>query len=296
MRLGTTTAQLARQFGEPEAIRKLATVGFDCLDYSSFLYPNHEGLLVQPLPDILNYYRMIKATADESSITFGQMHAPMPSYTGDPAEDEHLFALMLKSIAICHELDCPYLVIHPCIMPGRKYDQLVRESRELNLDFYTRLLPSLIEHNVKVGVENMFGWDESLSKACPTVCSTPEEMVDFIDTMNDVAGQEQFVACLDVGHANLLGESPVRMVQVLGQRLKLVHLHDNDGLVDRHTAPYFGSIDWPALCGALKDNGYSGSLSFEADEFPRKFPPFLVMDSMIMLHQIGRGMIAAYLT
>ncbi|MEA4890594.1 MAG: sugar phosphate isomerase/epimerase [Clostridiaceae bacterium] len=295
MKLSTTTGYPAQLIGEKAAIAKLAEIGFDCLDYSIFYHDNHEGLLVKPLPEILDYFRSLKEEADHAGIVFGQMHAPMPSYTGDVQEDEHLFGLMLKSIAICRQLNCPYIVIHPCIMAERKYDRLINESRELNIAFYTRLLPALKEYGVQLGVENMFNWDGELNKICPTVCSTAAEMIDFIDTMNRIAGQELFVACLDAGHANLLGEDPVQMIEALGSRLKLVHLHDNDGLQDCHTEPYSGKIDWQALCAALKRIGYSGTFSFEADEFPRKYPPFLGLESLNFLYQIGRKLITEYL-
>lgn len=295
MRLSMTTAYMARVYGEDQAICRLAEIGFDSLDYSIFIHQNDDGLLDRPLPEILAYFQTLKNMADGCGIAFGQMHAPMPSYTGDHEQDEYLFGLILKSIAICRVLGSPYLVIHPCIMASRKYDRMIDVSRDLNIAFYTRLLPALEEHGIMAGVENMFGWDETLDKACPTVCSTPEEMNDFIDTMNSIAGEERFVACLDVGHANLLGENPVRMIEVLGNRLKLVHLHDNDGLRDRHVAPYFGTIDWQGVCKALKCSGYSGTFSFEADEFPRRLPPFLAMESVNLLYQIGRKLIAEYI-
>ena len=52
-------------------------------------------------------------------------------------------------------------------------------------------------------------------------------------------------------------------VRTLVERLKLVHLHDNDGRHDKHFQPFKGVIDWDAVCVAFKEVGYSGNFSLE---------------------------------
>jgi sugar phosphate isomerase/epimerase len=76
---------------------------------------------------------------------------------------------------------------------------------------------------------------------------------------------------LDTGHANVtarqLGEDPAdywrRNVEVLGDRLRHVHLSDNFGDLDAHLLPGEGDFDFPAAYAALKDVGYQGYLSAE---------------------------------
>ena len=81
----------------------------------------------------------------------------------------------------------------------------------------------------------------------------------YIDTL----GNDLFVACLDAGHALLTYDSPARMAKVLGSRLKVLHVHDVDGIDDLHTVPYLGNNDWPEFCQALKEIGYKGTFNFE---------------------------------
>jgi len=98
----------------------------------------------------------------------------------------------------------------------------------------------------------------------PTVASTAECMAYMVDSLNNMCGEKLFVACLDTGHALLTGGGdPCDMVDTLGARLKLLHVHDNDGKRDRHQVPFTGIIDWDRFAKALVKNAYNGILSLE---------------------------------
>jgi sugar phosphate isomerase/epimerase len=60
---------------------------------------------------------------------------------------------------------------------------------------------------------------------------------------------------LDVGHAYLMqqigGPTPDQWVLEAGELLGHIHLQDNDGALDRHWRPGYGSINWRALFQAL---------------------------------------------
>lgn len=72
---------------------------------------------------------------------------------------------------------------------------------------------------------------------------------------------------LDVGHANLMGFAPANYIDVLGHRLRHLHLHDNHGggrsTCDEHLTPGQGDIDWNALAFALARVGFAGTTTFE---------------------------------
>jgi len=110
----------------------------------------------------------------------------------------------------------------------------------------------------------MFNWDRSVDVPLPTVASTSDCMAYMVDTLNNMCGENLFVACLDIGHAMLTGGGdPARMIDVLGSRLELLHIHDNDGKRDRHYIPFSGIINWGSVSKALVRNGYKGVLSLE---------------------------------
>ena len=53
-------------------------------------------------------------------------------------------------------------------------------------------------------------------------------------------------------------------MRALGSRLKVLHVHDNDGVSDRHAIPFSGVTDWEDFAVALKEVGFNGVLSLEA--------------------------------
>lgn len=58
---------------------------------------------------------------------------------------------------------------------------------------------------------------------------------------------------LDVGHAHLLNGDATRFFQNLGpNRVRVAHVHDNQGATDEHLPPGQGSIDWTAFLSAYR--------------------------------------------
>ena len=70
--------------------------------------------------------------------------------------------------------------------------------------------------------------------------------------------------CLDTGHCAVFGIQPADAVRMLGKdMLKTLHVHDNDGVQDRHWIPFTGVIDWVDFRHALQEIGFDGCLSIE---------------------------------
>jgi sugar phosphate isomerase/epimerase len=68
--------------------------------------------------------------------------------------------------------------------------------------------------------------------------------------------------CLDVGHANIVGDA-VEAVETCSGHIVTTHLHDNRAGRDEHLMPGAGSIDWDALTLAFQKVGYDGAWIFE---------------------------------
>lgn len=290
MKLSTTTDGLMSVFGDEKALMLLAQIGFDAVDFSFFAYGDDSPLLMSE-KDCAAYMKNLRAVMDESGIAAGQTHAPMPTYAYGADDNDARLSQMIAAIYASEILGAPYCVIHPPILPYRKYDEAYEENRLLCLEIYGKLLPHLRRTGVKLAVENMFNYDSVKGKICPTICSTAEEMAYYADTLGDC-----FVNCLDIGHTHLTEQSAEYMIKHLGhERLKCLHVHDNDGVSDRHTAPYMGNINWASVCGALKDIGYDGTFSFEADNFLYAFPPHLRYSAAAHLHDVGRYLIKTYI-
>ncbi|MEG0766346.1 MAG: sugar phosphate isomerase/epimerase family protein [Clostridia bacterium] len=288
MKISTTTGYAASLYGNEEAVRVLAQAGFDCLDFSEVMGYGEEVSFMAPLDEILPHYQAIKKAADAAGISFGQMHAPFPSFVNVPARDELIYQAVEKSLWICEALSCPYIVVHPAMYKECRYDAMLPEARALNLAFYSRLLPTLLQTHVKIAIENMFGWDPEQKRSCPTCVSTAAQMIELIDALNEIAGETRFVACLDIGHALITGDSAPDMIHELGDRLQLLHVQDNDGIRDSHNVPFTGVTSWTDVMQALRDIHYPGTFSFEAETFMRAFGPRLFKDSVRFQYLLGK--------
>ena len=67
--------------------------------------------------------------------------------------------------------------------------------------------------------------------------------------------------CADVNH--YLKEPAERAVEMLGDRIKTLHISDHDYIDERHVLPEDGKIDWMALLSALEKTGYQGVFNYE---------------------------------
>ena len=298
MKISTTTGNLAKLYGEEEAIRMLAKAGFDSMDYSMFIHNAETG--IYNTNEFTDYAKKLKKVADDAGITFGQFHAqiPNPSVPDYMSRTELWDKLAKNAIIAASIVECPYVVVHPLILPERRYDDLYQENFDLNLEYYGKMKDTLKKYGVKVAIENMWHWDDSKNTICPSVCSSAEEMRTLAETLGD-----EFVTCLDVGHAVLTGRTAESMVYTLGDRLATLHVHDNDAKDDTHDLMFNANpinmmfpdnpnrIDWDKFMIALKDVGYKGTFSLEADNFIKKYPDEMAFDAVCFMAKVARYLV-----
>ncbi len=276
MKISTQTAGLARAFRDEKAVELLCEAGYDSLDFSMF-WRNGSTLPIEE-EDFLENAAKFKRIADGYNVEFNQTHAPFPSYVeGDDDYNEWMKPLIVKSIEAGGILGAKYVIIHPI--------DLSENQKEFNMEFYKSLAPHAKKANVKIAIENMFAWSEEKQQLVKNVCSDGPEMCDYIDSLED----DCFVACLDIGHCGIIGESAPEMIRQLGHdRLKSLHIHDNDNVSDLHTLPYLGKIDFAGVMKALRDIDYDGELTLEADTFLAAFPDELKIEAVKLMQKTAR--------
>lgn len=148
---------------------------------------------------------------------------------------------------------------------------------------YLELLPFAKDCGVKIATENMWNWDDAKDESCFAACATSESFIEHIDAVND----PYLVACLDIGHAEMRGSGSgaANMIRALGHRLQALHIHDNDRWHDSHQIPFSMSIDFAPIAAALKEIGYKGWFTLEADYYLKeKFNAENVFAGMKDLH------------
>lgn len=287
MRISSTTGMLAsRHSSDAHALQALARAGFQACDFSMWNYGWEGGLFSQTDAQFDAYFTGLKATADACGLTIDQTHAPFPSTTGDAAEDAARLAVLKRAIRATSLLGCGQIIIHPALHTGCIRDAGHEVAMETNISMYRALIPDCAQGHVKIAVENMFAKDPQSGELCKTFLSTAEEMVALLDAL----GAEYFCACLDIGHAQLLGESPAGMALTLGKWLQALHVHDNDGMGDQHNLPFLGTVDFQAVAQALAQVGYAGTLSLEADGFLDVFPGEIEAETLVFMAATARAL------
>ena len=276
MKLVTQTCFCSVRFGDEKAIRLIKKVGFDGYDFSMF----EHNMQYWDNDNYLEYAKHLREVSDEVGLPCLQMHAPF----GDMTTIDLVLSLhetLIKSIEFAHILGTKIIVIHPGTLltaaENKKY-------------LYDGLLPKAKEYGITIATENMWiNKPGSTTETVPAACGTCKDFVEHIDTIND----NNFKACLDLGHAQMVNcEGAVALIKALGKsRLCCLHVHDNDNYHDDHFFPFQGKSNWTEICGALKEIGYDGHFTFEADYTLAKYPSELYEDALKLLHATGRYLI-----
>lgn len=282
-----------------DGLEWIKRAGFDCIDFNldvflqnSDLYQGQINLFFdRSMEELRQYFTPYLDGAKKHGLIYSQMHAPYPVWVwGKDEQSEYMAGQVIpKCLEIAGFLGIPYVVIHPYKM---QYRQSCQEERRQNLIFFKSLIDTARENGVIICLENLY---ESIGgRLVEGVCADPEEASWYVDTLNEAAGEERFGFCLDTGHLNLVKRRPYETVQKLGRRIKILHLHENDGIEDLHQIPYtFGrkpedGFHWDGLLRGLREIGYSGVLSFETFPAMNSFPEGVKEDALKVIAGIGR--------
>jgi len=292
MLISVQTGSILDPFGIEEGFQMIADAGFDGVDINlDHCLPSRQiregvcaGFFDQSDEAILAAIRPYREAAQKRGIRILQAHAPFPTYTTDRAMNDYVSHALKKTIMMCNFLGCKYLVVHPGFLPA---DARMTPDEEwaLNIEMYSNLIPALKEYGVICCLENMFSGLRG--KLMQAICSVPEEANHYIDLLNEIAGEELFGFCLDTGHAMLLGQDLYTVIHQLGSRIRILHVHDNNGLSDEHLFPYMGITDWDRFCRGLKEINYKNHLSFETFRGLDTFDAALTPELLKLLHATG---------
>ena len=257
MKISTELAPVAKIVGEEKAVELCAKAGFDAWDFSMFAMCKHDEINNTLFPNdhplagtnYLAFARKLKRIGLDNGIVCNQSHAPMPSSC------KEVRSYFKRAIECTAEAGGEICVIHPD----------VNKSPEENAEMYFEILPFAKQHGVIIATENMWNWDYEKGHSSFAACATPESFNAHLDAVND----EYFTACLDIGHAEMKGSgtNAYEMILALGDKLKALHIHDNDQLNDSHQIPFSMSIDFNKMVEALKIINYKGYLTLEVSRY-----------------------------
>ena len=288
MIISTQTGKIAGAFSDTKAVKILAEAGFDAFDYSfgDWDLAELKNSDKQRLSgDYQGYAKELRNYAEKCGIICNQAHAPFPSSRGTE-EDSEIFEYLIRSMEFAAILGAKVIVIHP--KQHLYHLDNVEELFNINVEFYKSIIPYCEKFGIKVAVENMWHENPNTYAVVDSVCSRAWEFVKLLDTVNS----PWITGCLDIGHASLIGADIPNFIRALGKdRLSALHIHDTDLVHDLHTLPLTQKINCYEVMCTLKEIGYEGDFTYEADNFYRGFPTDFYPEAAAFMAKVARRMV-----
>jgi sugar phosphate isomerase/epimerase len=206
----------------------------------------------QHIREIGNWFR-------STGVHFYSLHSPMHpdeewGRSGTPpiniasVEKLHRIAAMdeiKRAIEVAEQLPFKFLVQHVGVS-NEEADEHKQDAAISSLEHLHAFAKPL---GVQLLVENMVN-----------ELSTPEKLLELLH-----AGRfDDMGVCFDVGHAHLMSSVP-QAFEVLKDRIRSTHVHDNNGDHDSHLWPGDGSIDWVETMRMLRTAPHSPPLLLEIE-------------------------------
>lgn len=302
LQIGVQTKNVVNDEHPEEGFAMLKRAGFSCADFSLNGYLLNTDIYQSSLnrffdasiSELEHFFTPHKKGAEAADITINQMHMPYPVYVpaGEKAVNDYLWKKVApKSMQICAFFGCPYIVVHGFKLA--RYlgsEELEWEQTEKFLDF---LAPMAKEMGIAICVENLY--DGIGGHLLEGPCCHAKKAVERIERLNERYHSEVMGFCFDTGHANLVGLDFESFLTTLGGHLKVLHIHDNDGISDLHQIPFtftrtrenLSSTDWEGFVRGLKRIDFQGTLSFETAPVLSAFPQAMKQDTLAFIARIG---------
>jgi sugar phosphate isomerase/epimerase len=158
---------------------------------------------------------------------------------------------MLDSLDVAAELNPLKVVVHPAYITG--LGMFVFDTAK---EYAMESLRAIVERADRLGLalclENMFPKTNSLVE--------PDDFAQVFDRFPSLK------LTLDAGHAHIGSKNAKRMLEFVTRfpdRLAHIHASDNFGKEDNHLPLGAGTVDFWKFVKALKQIGYSGTVTFE---------------------------------
>lgn len=303
LKLGVQTNNVIEDENPAAGFAMLRRAGFSCTDFSLNSYLKNTDVykseinhfFSRSVQELETFFRPHKLGAEREQITINQIHMPYPIYVpGADSEVNHYLREVVapKSMALCAFFQCPYIVVH-----GYKLARFLgAEDKEWEQTegFLDSLAPMAKEMGITICIENLY--DSVGNHLIEGPCCNAVKAAERIDRINERYHAEVLGFCFDTGHANLIGLDFEDFITTLGHRLKVLHIHDNDGRQDLHQIPFTftmsrenqSSTDWAGFIRGLQEIGFDKVLSFETAPVLSAFPDEMKETVLGFIAQIGQ--------
>ncbi len=245
---GISTHAFAYNILEAGILSYISTSGFDAVEL--YMHKPHFNFddeeIVNEIADSLKendlkvnsihcpFYRQIAEAKDGKWLNICSSNKIIRSETLDWVK---------RSISLAEKIPFEYAVLHFGDINDREFSD---EKFKIGADALKELTKYAAGYGVRIVLENI-----------PNAIATCAKLAEFLEDY----GPDVDI-CFDTGHAAMAGELETGL-QLLGGRIKTVHLHDTLELKDEHLPPGEGILNWKEILYNLRDNGYDGRLVLE---------------------------------
>ena len=180
-------------------------------------------------------------------LTIATSHIPYRFNYADPTSEgyEYKYAMTCRALRASEYMGAEWTVVH-------------MKKAEDTIAYVRRLIADSGVSRIGIAIENINGYPlEDLIAACDTL----------------QAEGYRVGVCFDTGHCHINNHYDYDVadsIRLLGKRIKMLHVHDNNRATDMHKAPFMGTVPWKKVMTALKEAGYEGEFNFELQ--PEKVP------------------------
>ena len=239
----------------------------------------------------------IRAEIEPTGLKFVDGHAPFGPWENYCLPDESarpsMIARQKLALQLCADFDVHTITAHIGGIPPIFFSYPAEHFIESTFRTLDELLPLAEKLDVTIAIEN--SW---------TPITTPERLLEVVRRYDS----PRLGICYDSGHANLMAHPtddpeaaaiktfgsfglPVpwddRILEKVLPEVVNCHLHDNDGLVDRHQLPGLGNIDWPHVMGLLEKAPRLRCVQDEA--YPHKYGYFSTAENVRVFTDLMEG-------
>jgi len=145
------------------------------------------------------------------------------------------------------DLFMPESIVFHSGYDARRHGYNSEEWMSLSLDFWTEIAENLSSRGVALHLENVYE-------------TGPEEIFPVVESVFNAGGG----FCFDTGHCHSFGNGKMTdWLESLGDFIKEIHLHDNDGNNDLHLPPGAGNINFNFLLSFLSERDFLPVITLE---------------------------------
>ncbi len=236
------------EFGPEEAVEEFIKNGIFCCELSD----EHGFQLIDRSPDVVETGRKFSQFINERNFEISQGHLYLKAKI---CADETAIPQLCKWVDLYEAIGIKNMVLHCDELADTNLSK--EEKKDKNIEKLKLLAEHIKNKDVTICLENLrphFRGEKNLI----------DESADDLLYIIERVGSDKFGICLDTGHLNLTLKNQREFILKAGDKLKALHIANNEGENDQHMMPFTrGTVNFAEIVKALHEVDYHGLFNLE---------------------------------